>query len=113
MFFFFFNDTATTEIYTLSLHDALPISGALAMRERGIKNSDVVIGITASGRTPFVLGALACAKSLGAKAILLTCNPTVVASVSLAAAGTAASTVDADLVISLAVGPAGLTGSTR
>src|SRR5256885_12850255 len=30
-FFFFFNDTATTEIYTLSLHDALPISEALAM----------------------------------------------------------------------------------
>src|SRR3989454_7849305 len=28
MFFFFFNDTATTEIYTLSLHDALPISHA-------------------------------------------------------------------------------------
>src|SRR2546427_11957141 len=28
--FFFFNDTATTEIYTLSLHDALPISNALA-----------------------------------------------------------------------------------
>src|SRR2546430_17135083 len=27
VFFFFFNDTATTEIYTLSLHDALPISG--------------------------------------------------------------------------------------
>src|SRR2546422_4944316 len=27
-FFFFFNDTATTEIYTLSLHDALPISRA-------------------------------------------------------------------------------------
>src|SRR6266568_9699257 len=27
-FFFFFNDTATTEIYTLSLHDALPISFA-------------------------------------------------------------------------------------
>src|SRR5258705_8011733 len=27
-FFFFFNDTATTEIYTLSLHDALPIYGA-------------------------------------------------------------------------------------
>src|SRR3979490_820870 len=32
-FFFFFNDTATTEIYTLSLHDALPICGQLA-RER-------------------------------------------------------------------------------
>src|SRR5258708_33164578 len=30
--FFFFNDTATTEIYTLSLHDALPILGAIAGR---------------------------------------------------------------------------------
>ena len=88
-------------------------AGALAMRERGIKNSDVVIGITASGRTPFVLGALACAKSLGAKTILLTCNPSVVAGVSPAAAGTAASTVDADLVIALVVGPEVLTGSTR
>src|SRR5256885_12580427 len=29
LFFFFFNDTATTEIYTLSLHDALPISGRI------------------------------------------------------------------------------------
>src|SRR5688572_31812753 len=29
MFFFFFNDPATTEIYTLSLHDALPIFGNL------------------------------------------------------------------------------------
>src|SRR2546430_12594751 len=31
-FFFFFNDTATTEIYTLSLHDALPISISIALR---------------------------------------------------------------------------------
>src|SRR5574341_725371 len=30
LFFFFFNDTATTEIYTLSLHDALPICTILA-----------------------------------------------------------------------------------
>src|SRR5256885_13615503 len=30
--FFFFNDTATTEIYTLSLHDALPIFGHLPVR---------------------------------------------------------------------------------
>src|SRR2546430_11605837 len=30
--FFFFNDTATTEIYTLSLHDALPISALQARR---------------------------------------------------------------------------------
>src|SRR2546429_5768522 len=31
-FFFFFNDTATTEIYTLSLHDALPISLGVTAR---------------------------------------------------------------------------------
>ena len=54
-------------------------AGTLALRERGIKNGDVVIGITASGRTPFVLGALSHAKSLGAKTILLTCNPAVAA----------------------------------
>src|SRR6476646_9098343 len=33
-FFFFFNDTATTEIYTLSLHDALPISNRCAAGDR-------------------------------------------------------------------------------
>src|SRR3712207_7553033 len=33
--FFFFNDTATTEIYTLSLHDALPISDAFLARPAG------------------------------------------------------------------------------
>src|SRR2546430_13293471 len=32
--FFFFNDTATTEIYTLSLHDALPICTVLDRREK-------------------------------------------------------------------------------
>src|SRR2546430_6748342 len=30
-YFFFFNDTATTEIYTLSLHDALPIFGGISI----------------------------------------------------------------------------------
>src|SRR2546425_9652834 len=34
-FFFFFNDTATTEIYTLSLHDALPISHVVPRVARG------------------------------------------------------------------------------
>ena len=97
--------------------------GALALDERGTKDVDVVIGITASGRTPFVLGALGRAKSLGAKTILLTCNPAriaariVVAGVSPAegetAADTAASTVIVDLAIHLAVGPEILTGSTR
>ena len=35
VFFFFFNDTATTEIYTLSLHDALPISEDNGVRQMG------------------------------------------------------------------------------
>src|SRR5256885_3145424 len=34
-FFFFFNDTATTEIYTLPLHDALPICGDVSWRDLG------------------------------------------------------------------------------
>src|SRR2546427_2187270 len=34
LYFFFFNDTATTEIYTLSLHDALPICEAQRRRRR-------------------------------------------------------------------------------
>src|SRR6266702_6259885 len=42
-------------------------NGALAIDRRRVKDVDVVIGITASGRTPFVIGALARAKSLGAK----------------------------------------------
>src|SRR2546429_5358228 len=35
--FFFFNDTATTEIYTLSLHDALPISADLKANDSTLK----------------------------------------------------------------------------
>jgi len=75
--------------------------GALAMDERGTKDVDVVIGITASGRTPFVLGALGRAKSLGAKTILLTCNPAI------------RGDELGNLSIHLAVGPEILTGSTR
>src|SRR3712207_9285573 len=37
--FFFFNDTATTEIYTLSLHDALPIYLQYAGRNRPARNN--------------------------------------------------------------------------
>jgi len=89
-------------------------AGTLALRERGIKNGDVVIGITASGRTPFVLGALEYAKSLGAKTILLTCNPTSVAGDGdLGQLRSPIAATAADLVIALAVGPELLTGSTR
>src|SRR2546427_3767144 len=40
--FFFFNDTATTEIYTLSLHDALPICRALLLRSGRIGDATVL-----------------------------------------------------------------------
>src|SRR3712207_8528411 len=45
--FFFFNDTATTEIYTLSLHDALPISSIASAMAWG-----TMVGINARGRKP-------------------------------------------------------------
>src|ERR1051326_9142608 len=38
--YFFFNDTATTEIYTLSLHDALPISGAFFVNSGTTQHDD-------------------------------------------------------------------------
>src|SRR3712207_8022202 len=42
MIYFFFNDTATTEIYTLSLHDALPISSSALRRSYASCVSQVV-----------------------------------------------------------------------
>src|SRR3989454_10874016 len=56
LFFFFFNDTATTEIYTLSLHDALPIYiVALAFEDRMRFDSedDIEIAWGATARTDF------------------------------------------------------------
>jgi N-acetylmuramic acid 6-phosphate etherase len=88
-------------------------AGTLALRERGVKTGDVLIGITASGRTPFVLGALEYAKSLGAKTILLTCNPGVAKDNDSGRQRSSILATAADLVIALAVGPEVLTGSTR
>jgi len=79
-----------------------PEEGALAMMERGVNSGDVVCGITASGRTPFVLGALNQARKLGAKTILLTANP------SRRQTGTSW-----DVEIDLPTGPELITGSTR
>jgi N-acetylmuramic acid 6-phosphate etherase len=90
-------------------------AGAFALDERGVKSADVVIGITASGRTPFVRGALARAKSLGAKTILLTCNPQCshrpVAGPDDGPQGRGYS--HCDMLITLPVGPEILAGSTR
>jgi N-acetylmuramic acid 6-phosphate etherase len=52
-----------------------PQMGAAAIRKKHASFRDIVIGITASGRTPFVLGALKEAQRLKIKTIILTCNP--------------------------------------
>jgi N-acetylmuramic acid 6-phosphate etherase len=78
-----------------------PGGGALAIDERGVTGADIVCGISASGRTPFVLGALAEAKKRGAQTILLTCNPARIRAEPF------------DLEINLVTGPEILTGSTR
>src|SRR5256885_9710145 len=53
LFFFFFNDTATTEIYTLSLHDALPIYAARvldrATYERPAQFSEGIVHVLVHG----------------------------------------------------------------
>src|SRR2546430_17110879 len=49
-FFFFFNDTATTEIYTLSLHDALPISSPRTLYlSGGVARGSLAISFFRSG----------------------------------------------------------------
>jgi N-acetylmuramic acid 6-phosphate etherase len=50
-------------------------AGSLALEERGLTLGDVVLGISASGTTPFVLGAIEAAGNLGARTIALTCDP--------------------------------------
>lgn len=50
-------------------------AGAKAIRQRGVGSCDVVVGIAASGRTPFVIAAMEEAHRLGAKTVFLTCNP--------------------------------------
>lgn len=50
-------------------------NGAAAIEEAGVTSNDVLIGIAASKRTPFVLGALEKAYAIGAFTVLLTTNP--------------------------------------
>jgi N-acetylmuramic acid 6-phosphate etherase len=75
--------------------------GKLAVIERGVTANDVVCGITASGRTPFVLAGLRKARALGEKTILLTCNPN------------RSDNNEFDVEIDLPTGPELITGSTR
>lgn len=78
-----------------------PDAGAEALKGIALKRSDVVVGIAASGRTPFVLGATAYANSIGATTIGLCNSP-----------ASALSNV-VDVIIAPIVGPEVLTGSTR
>jgi N-acetylmuramic acid 6-phosphate etherase len=78
-------------------------AGAQAIAERRICGRDVVVGITASGRTPFVWGALDAAKRSKAKTVLICFNPFE------SGTGHKRPTV----VIAPQVGPEVLTGSTR
>jgi N-acetylmuramic acid 6-phosphate etherase len=75
--------------------------GAHDLASIGLNRDDVVVGIAASGRTPYVIGALDYARSRGAVAIGFSCN------------SDAAIADHADLMITVVVGPEVLTGSTR
>ena len=52
-----------------------PQAGARDLLERGFAASDVLVGIAASGRTPYVLGAVATARELGAPTAGISCTP--------------------------------------
>ncbi|NAW53673.1 N-acetylmuramic acid 6-phosphate etherase [Vibrio sp. V41_P2S12T139] len=78
-----------------------PALGEQDLKENTLTQRDVVVGIAASGRTPYVIGGLEYANELGATTVALSCNPdSPIADI-------------ADIAISPVVGPEALTGSTR
>jgi N-acetylmuramic acid 6-phosphate etherase len=78
-----------------------PFSGAHDLRIRGVCDKDVVAGIAASGRTPYVLGAIREAKTCGAVTLGISCTPRSELSVMV------------DIPIEVLAGPEILAGSTR
>jgi N-acetylmuramic acid 6-phosphate etherase len=74
------------------------VAGA-AQIDRYVVADDFVLGLSASGRTPFVLGALATARAIGAGTALVANNP--------------AASVDVDVLIAVDTGPEAIAGSTR
>ena len=68
--------------------------------KKSVKKGDAVIGIAASGVTPYVKGGLAAGKKAGAGTVLITCNPK-------------ERTPEADITVALDVGPEPVSGSTR
>ena len=77
--------------------------GAAVVRDRGARKGDVIVGIAASGRTPYVWGALDEGRRLGCTTVLLAFNPGL-----QVAAGH-----EPDRMILINTGPEVLTGSTR
>lgn len=76
-------------------------AGSQAMRELSLSADDIVVGISASGRTPYAMGALQLAKERGALTVCVVCNP-----------GTPMSQISDD-AIEVEVGPELIAGSTR
>ena len=76
-------------------------NGADAIDEAGVTDQDVVCGIAASRRTPYVVGAVARAREIGARTLFVTCNPR------------SQFTLDVDVAICPDVGPEPIMGSTR
>ena len=75
--------------------------GAEAIDAKNVTGLDTVVGIAASGLTPYVMGALKRAKRLGAATVMLSCNPNIKLPVKV------------DVTINPVVGPEVVTGSTR
>jgi N-acetylmuramic acid 6-phosphate etherase len=80
----------------------VPERGAQAMDEHGVRAGDFVVGIAASGTTPYVGAALARARVLGASTAIVACSPPPPAVLA-----------SADIAIVPIVGPEVVTGSTR
>jgi N-acetylmuramic acid 6-phosphate etherase len=76
-------------------------AGAADLKERGFNGGDVLVGIAASGRTPYTIGAITYARSIGAFTVALTCVPG------------SPITEAAELSIVPVVGPEVVTGSSR
>ena len=79
-----------------------PEGGGRDVEARGVRAGDFVVGIAASGTTPYVRGALARARALGARTAIVACSPP-----------PAETLVHVDIPIVTVTGPEVLTGSTR
>ncbi|MGB7207186.1 MAG: N-acetylmuramic acid 6-phosphate etherase [Pyrinomonadaceae bacterium] len=78
-----------------------PEAGIKDLQSRGLTAKDAVVGIAASGRTPYTIGAVEYAKSIGCLTVAIVCNPQ------------SALTKAVDIAIVPVVGPEAITGSTR